>query len=74
MNTTTGSGTSHTGGLIGVFIVGFWIGMLTFLIMFLVVTSDTPTEIHSDKRIQPEKRLTTDGKTVDTLFIYKQER
>jgi hypothetical protein len=39
MNTTTGSGTSHTGGLIGVFMVGWFIGMLTFLIMFLVVTS-----------------------------------
>ena len=73
-NYETVSGTSHTGGLIGVFIVGFWIGMLTFLIMFLVVTSDTLTEIHSNKRIQPEKRLTTDGKTIDTLFIYKQER
>ena len=54
--------------------VGWFIGMLTFLIMLIIVNSDTPTEIHSDKRIQPEKRLTTDGKTVDTLFIYKQER
>jgi len=74
MNTTTGSGTSHIDGLIGVFMVGWFIGMATFLIIFLVVCSDKPTEIHSDKRIQPEKRLTTDGKTVDTLFIYKQER
>jgi len=72
MNTTTGSGTSHTAGLISVFTVGWFIGMLTVLIMFMIVTKDTPTEIHSDKRIQPEKRLTTDGKTVDTLFIYKQ--
>ena len=72
MNTTTGVDTSRTDGLIGVFMVGWFVGMLTFLIMFLVVTSDTPTEIHSDKRIQPEKRLTTDGKTIDTLFIYKQ--
>jgi hypothetical protein len=68
------SGTSHTDGLIGVFMVGWGIGMLTFLIMLFVVNSDTPTEIHSNKRIRPEKRLTTDGKTVDTLFIYKQER
>jgi cytosine/uracil/thiamine/allantoin permease len=74
MSTTTVSGVSHTDGLIGVFMVGWFIGMITFFIMFLVVCSDNPTEIHSDKRIQPEKRLTTDGKTVDTLFIYKQER
>jgi hypothetical protein len=74
MNTTTGSGTNHTGGLTGVFMVGWFIGMLTFLVVFVAVCSDKSTEIHSDKRIQPEKRLTTDGKTVDTLFIYKQER
>ena len=72
MNTTTGSGTSHTDGLIGVFVIGWFIGMLTALTVFIIVTKDTPTEIHSDKRIQPEKRLTTDGKTVDTLYIYKQ--
>jgi hypothetical protein len=74
MNTTTGGNTNHIDGLIGVFMMGWFIGILTFLIMLFFVNSDTPTEIHSNKRIQPEKRLTTDGKTVDTLFIYKQER
>jgi cytosine/uracil/thiamine/allantoin permease len=72
MNTTTVSGVSHTDGLIGVFMVGWFIGMLTFLVVFVAVCSDKPTEIQSNKRIQPEKRLTTDGKTVDTLYIYKQ--
>jgi hypothetical protein len=71
-NYETGSGTSHTDGLIGVFMVGWFVGMLTFLILFLVVCSDKPTEIRSNKRIQPEKILTTDGKTIDTLYIYKQ--
>jgi hypothetical protein len=52
--------------------VGFWIGMLTFFMVFLMLCSDKPTEIQSNKIIQPEKRLTTDGKTVDTLYIYKQ--
>lgn len=66
------SSTSHTDGLIGVFMFGWFIGMITFFIIFISVTSNTTTEIHSDKRIQPEKRLTTDGKTIDTLFIYKQ--
>jgi hypothetical protein len=30
------------------------------------------TIIQSNKPIIPEKKLTTDGKTVDTLYIYKQ--
>lgn len=71
-NYETGSATSRADGLIGVFMVGWFIGMLTFLIMLIIVDSNNPTEIHSDKILQPEKRLTTDGKTIDTLYIYKQ--
>ena len=71
-NYETGSGTSRADGLIGVFMVGWFIGMLTFLIMLIIFDSNNPTEIHSDKILQPEKRLTTDGKTIDTLYIYKQ--
>lgn len=71
-NYETGSTTSRADGLIGVFMVGWFIGMLTFLIMLIIVDSNNPTEIHSDKILQPEKRLTTDGKTIDTLYIYKQ--
>jgi hypothetical protein len=48
--------------------------MMTAVILFIIVNKDTPIEIHTNKRIQPEKKLTTDGKTVDTLYIYKQER
>ena len=62
----------NTDKLAGVFIVGFWIGMLTFFMVFVMLCSDKPTEIQSNKRIQPEKQLTTDGKTIDTLYIYKQ--
>ena len=62
----------NTDKLFGVFMVGFWIGVLTFLMGFLMLCSDKPTEIQSNKKIQPEKRLTTDGKTIDTLYIYKQ--
>ena len=58
--------------ILGVFVIGFWVGMLTLLIIFLTISSDRPTEIQTSKRIQPEKRLTTDGKTIDTLYIYKQ--
>ena len=58
----------------GTFMLGWFVGIITSVILFLVVSIETPIEIHTNKRIQPEKRLTTDGKTVDTLFIYKQER
>jgi len=73
MNTTTGSGTINTFDA-GALIMGWFFGMMTAVILFIMVNKDTPIEIHSNKIIQPEKRLTTDGKTVDTLFIYKQER
>jgi len=73
MNTTTGSGTINTFD-VGTLFVGWFFGIITCVILFIMVNKDTPIEIHSNKRIQPEKRLTTDGKTVDTLFIYKQER
>ena len=58
----------------GTFMLGWFVGIITSVILFIAVNKDTPIEIHTNKRIQPEKRLTTDGKTVDTLFIYKQER
>ena len=73
MNTTTGGGTINTFD-VGTLFMGWFLGMITCSILFIMVNKDTPIEIHSNKRIQPEKRLTTDGKTVDTLFIYKQER
>lgn len=70
-NYETGSGTSHTDGLIGVFMVGWFVGMVTCLIVTLWSMSGETT-IQSNKIIIPEKKLTTDGKTIDTLYIYKQ--
>ena len=67
------SSTDNTHG-VDTFFIGWFIGMATAVILFMILSKDTPREIHTDKRIVPEKRLTTDGKTVDTLFIYKQER
>jgi hypothetical protein len=63
--------TSHEGGLFGVFMVGWFFGIVTFLIVALWSMSDETT-IQSRKIIVPEKQLTTDGKTIDTLYIYKQ--
>lgn len=48
-------------GVIGVFLLGSYVTFDWF-------TGDT---IKSPKRINPEIQLTTDGKKVDTVFIYK---
>jgi hypothetical protein len=70
-NYETVSGTSHTGGLIGVFMVGWFFGMVTCFMVTLWAMSGEII-IHSKTIIIPEKQLTTDGKTIDTLYIYKQ--
>jgi hypothetical protein len=64
---------NHEGGLFVVFMVGWFVGMVTYLIVTLWSMSGETT-IQSNKPIIPEKKLTTDGKTIDTLYIYKQER
>jgi hypothetical protein len=48
-------------GVIGVFLLGSYVTLDWF-------NGDI---IESPKRIIPEIKLTTDGKKVDTLFIYK---
>ena len=53
------------------FIMGFVLGMIGCIVMTLFTLSGETT-IQSDKPIIPEKKLTTDGKTIDTLYIYKQ--
>jgi hypothetical protein len=53
------------------FIVGFVVGMIACIVMTLFTLSGETT-IQSNKPIIPEKKLTTDGKTIDTLYIYKQ--
>ena len=73
MNTTTGSGTVKNDGF-GMFLVGFLWGFLACVVFALMFSHNITPTIQTYEKIQPEKRLTTDGKTVDTLFIYKQER
>ena len=55
----------------GTFMFGWLIGMLTCLVVTICSLSGE-TVIESNKIIIPEKKLTTDGKTIDTLYIYKQ--
>ena len=54
-----------------IFMFGWFVGMVTCLIVTLWGMSGETT-IQSNKIIIPEKKLTTDGKTIDTLYIYKQ--
>jgi hypothetical protein len=54
-----------------IFMVGWLVGMVTCLIVAFWTMSGETT-IQSNKPIIPEKKLTTDGKTIDTLYIYKQ--
>jgi len=54
-----------------IFMFGWFVGMVTCLIVTLWGMSGETT-IQSRKIIVPEKQLITDGKTVDTLYIYKQ--
>ena len=54
------------------FFIGFWVGVLTCFLVTLSMLGNRETTIQSNKLIIPEKKLTTDGKTIDTIYIYKQ--
>lgn len=47
-----------------------------FVILFLVIAlfSEHDCEIVTKEKIEPEQVLTTNGKVVDTLFIYKEDK
>jgi len=52
-------------------LIAGWIGgMLVFIGLFLIL-SKSPKEFKSSTKIVPEKVLTTDGKKVDTIYVYK---
>ena len=52
-----------------------WIVLTLFAILFLTIAifSKHECEIITKERIEPEQVLTTEGKVVDTLYIYKQK-
>ena len=55
----------------------FAMGVLVGVVLMIVITlaslsSNTPT-ITSTVRITPQTQLTTDGKVVDTLYIYTEK-
>lgn len=52
------------------FFMGWVFGMVTALCV-VIYNHEPSNSIQSTKPITPEKRLTTDGKRIDTLYIYK---
>ena len=48
--------------------------LILFVALFLTFAtfSEHECEIVTKEKIEPEHRLVTDGKVVDTLFIYKE--
>lgn len=56
--------------VIGCFGAIAFILALVLIFTFGALLGDT--EIVTKERIEPEHRLVTDGKVVDTLFIYKE--
>lgn len=57
--------------VIGCFGMTSFILALVLILTFGALLGDT--EIVTKERIEPEWRLVTDGKVVDTLFIYKEK-
>ena len=49
--------------------------LILFVALFLTFAtfSEHECEIVTKEKIEPEQVLTTDGKVVDTLYIYKQK-
>ena len=47
------------------------ISLIGFVMGATMMVMITPNDVRSNKPIIPQKVLTTDGKTVDTLYIYK---
>ena len=52
------------------FIIGFLFGFLFTIILWTII----PEQINSKVKLKPTIYLTTDGKTIDTLYIYKNEK
>ena len=65
----SGIGNAIVGGFITMVVIAV---IITIAIMGSIWYSTSPSEIKSEKRLTPTIELTTDGKTVDTLFIYKK--
>lgn len=47
--------------------------MISAIFLMFTFWTNSPTEIISNVRMVPEWKLVTDGKTVDTVFIYRQK-
>jgi len=67
--------TSETDKIAGGFFIGFLFSFVLVLVLELIsLAIPTPQpEIRTKKKITPEWVLTTDGKKIDTIYIYKEK-
>ena len=55
-------------------IIQFFVAIFLGVLLTLAFLSNNPCmQIKSDFKIKPEYHLTTDGKTIDTIWIYKSK-
>jgi hypothetical protein len=57
----------------GAFTIGVLVGIILTVVLTISALSTNKKSISSSKKITPEWKLVTDGKVVDTLYIYKQK-
>ncbi|HSE99937.1 MAG TPA: hypothetical protein VLA48_03490 [Nitrososphaeraceae archaeon] len=57
-----------------ILILGFFVGIALIMTVLIVAASGSrEITIETNKKIIPEWKLTTDGKRIDTLYIYKKK-
>jgi hypothetical protein len=53
-------------------LMSFLLGILVGMLIVVAIAASSEHNVESLKPIKPEIMLTTDGKTIDTMYIYKQ--
>ena len=51
----------------------FLLGIMWGMLIVVVIAASREHNVKSLKPIKPEIMLTTDGKTIDTMYIYKPQ-
>lgn len=53
-------------------LTSFLLGILVGMLIVIIIAASSEHSVKSLNPIKPEIMLTTDGKTIDTMYIYKQ--
>lgn len=57
---------------LGGFLGGFALGMIGMFLVLISILIDKDNVVRSDRKITPDYELVVRGKTVDTIWVYKQ--